>query len=45
MEEVLDTFSIFAAQYLNSGIFPKGSNFGFVNTLAGASLKAKGKNI
>ena len=30
--------SILAAQYLNSGIFPKGSRAGLVNKLAAASL-------
>src|ERR1700733_1869207 len=33
-----------AAQYLNSGILPKGSSIGLVSALAGLSLKQKGMN-
>ena len=35
---VIYSWSILAAQYLNSGIFPYGSRAGFVNRLAAASL-------
>jgi hypothetical protein len=37
-------FSTLAAQYLNSGILPKGSSCGLVRKLAAASLKQKGMN-
>ena len=35
---IIYNFSIFAAQYLNSGIFPYGSNAGLVSKFAAASL-------
>ena len=41
----ISILSTFAAQNLNSGILPKGSNCGFVKIFAAASLKQKGINI
>ncbi len=35
---IIYNFSIFAAQYLNSGIFPYGSKAGLVRRFAAASL-------